>query len=82
MSEVPEADAIEQAEPVMAPPLPGEPTLAPDAAEGDAVEQTQPVGPAAGKRVPEVLHPDVAEADEIEQASPVPGEDEEYSPPE
>ncbi|HEX2064295.1 MAG TPA: hypothetical protein VHE80_07720 [Acidimicrobiales bacterium] len=81
MSEVPEADAVEQAEPVIAPPLPEDPTLARDASEADAVEQAQPVGPAAGKRVPEVLHPDVAEADEIEQGSPVP-EDEEYSPPE
>ncbi len=77
MTEVPEADAVEQAMPVMTPAAPEEPTIPTEAPEADAVEQAQPVLPATSKTMPSPLHPDVAEADEIEQGSPVPVDDEE-----
>ena len=75
----PEADALEQAQPVDATAETLEVTdIRPDVPEADALEQTQPVADQAP--TPIRLGPDVPEADALDQSLPAgPSDDEEWS---
>lgn len=80
---VPEADALEQDQPVGGAPARVDPvdhdTPLPDAPLPDAVEQDQPAGGSMAAEEP-VIPTEVPEADAIEQAQPGPLVDEDEGP--
>ncbi len=80
MTEIPEADAMDQARAVTPVATPEEPELDPEAPVADTVEQTQPVVPSAAGGGLGELDPEVPVADAVEQAQPLPPEDEEPPP--
>ncbi len=76
--DIPEADALEQAEPVVGEPAEA-PSLGPDIPEADALEQAGPGG-GADAGAPDVSDPEVPEADALEQSTPATlGDDEDAS---
>ena len=77
MTEIPEADAMDQARAVTPVAAPEEPDLDPEAPVADAVEQAQPAAPSAAAGGLGELDPEVPVADAVEQAQPLPPEDDE-----